>query len=374
MERAGAGSQHSVALAAVNRARSAAAVSISASLGGTTVKAVADGEPSQPVAFSSALLLNPTLEFDENEVRIHVVLEDKDFGQPWDSGQTQVRFDVWGPEVTPATGFCSTASDGQFRGACMGSVVLPASWRNAGADIQVAVTAQIVREGQAPHVVGQAVLRPRPSPASSIDQDVLKTLTADLPAAGVKPGSTFEVVVRTGIKAPLATMTATLAVPASSLEIVRIVKSKVGNWKGDPRVFDNGRSAVVALIRDTTGSGAGEGEVVFTATIRVSRNAAAGPLAIGLQLVDADDTSGDKVVPLAPSVLVSRDGISTSGEAKVFVQHDVLFGMVVLTEHAELVNTALITGIAVTGRCGMLVAHGCVGSCVRSHVAAHGCI
>ena len=327
---------------------------------GQEAKTIVMGVVPLPLRYLEAVLLTHQVFHDSGAVRVACVVKDASFSVPKTTASTwQVKL-----SLTPDTsalgvlaantpfprGECTVGWQNKWR--CVVSIALPKAWLaydKRGPGFQATVSGFIARNGVKIQTSAISLAKEAVTVVKAIappaQQNTYGThLFAELPSRPLNPGNTFVVKIYAVGARPLATITAKVKV-TSALRIHSLTKAPGTAWKGDPKIVSQGREGVFAVFRDIEpGAVATTPEHVATLECKVNPQAPRGQHVVELELVDADDATGDKVVRQVPSVLASRI-LSITGNAAVFVVPDAIQGIFMLATETELVNTAVLDGI-----------------------------
>ncbi len=246
------------------------------------------------------------------------------------------------PELGTVTGSCLTRSS---NGVCQVSLNVPSTWFENDAN----VTTSFGLSQSSLQMVGIIQLRSRPSFASSLTSYVYMAM----PLRPLFIGDTFLVPVygRTGSRG-VGSYTTTV-VGSSEVDLVTLSFDS-SLWVAEIQRGSSNSISITAVLSDQTTEPTPGETLLFTISARVSLQSQEDALILSALTVEIRELNDfNRVRLLPPSGLssisgfaVSRNGITTSGA--IYVASDPIVDILPYAERAQLINTAVINGVAVS--------------------------
>ena len=256
------------------------------------------------------------------------------------------------PQVT-----CTTSVN---NGLCEATVPLPTAWFSLSLNsATVSVDIRLLDSLAAPTTIGTVTVNPQPS------VDFVNNLAMVLPASPLSPSHLFTAPVYAHASFHVATFSVRCFTSALSVEAVQIDQAV---WMSEvrPMQYQGGQEVgVVAVLRDpesVTGDLVVQPELIFSLQLRVLSSASPGSLAsINCTTLYLSNIYNEKIQPdghvtPTPSLIIDSNLENSPTVGEVRVAQDVPKALFSYPNQAQIVNTAVYSGVPVTIQVNNLIA------------------
>jgi len=314
--------------------RSGASGAVNVSVGSLAVSAVIDSTLSTPVTLN-AVLISTDVWFDASAVYVSFHALDA-FGNIGSSAMVSASM------ASASTDVSATCMTSSLNGTCTAVLSPPDNWFTGDLDFVANISYGFM--GQAQLVLGSVIVHQRIIAMPGGDVFVVRLPQHDL------DGVSSVMIPVTAISEYLIN-TFTLKMVLDSRFIFEGVSIDTSIWTGD--IVSENNTIALAYIRSDARSAhhnaSASEQQLFSVNVRVSSAVLQSTqLSVAVEVLYASDVNDNIIFADAvPAVVISRDGTSVNGSANMYFVKDTLVGLFAFASEADLVNTAVLSNVAV---------------------------